>query len=184
MTRHVAFVRAINVGGHAVVRMKDLQEMFASAGCSDVRTYIASGNIVFDAPAGSVAATIRKVGASLRKALGHEPEIVVRTAREIEAIVKAVPFKNVADEPDIKLYVAFLARAPKARPKWPLVSAADGVEAIQAGGRDVFILRRRMKNGLFGIPNSFPEATLGVPATIRNWATVTKVHAMAARKPE
>src|SRR5579864_6852077 len=109
MSRHVAFVRAINVGGHAVVRMKDLQKMFASAGCCDVRTYIASGNIVFDAPPGSVAANIRKVGASLGKSLGHEPEIVVRTAREIEAIVKAVPFKSVADEPDIKLYVAFLA---------------------------------------------------------------------------
>jgi uncharacterized protein (DUF1697 family) len=183
MSRHVAFVRAINVGGHAVVRMKDLQGMFASAGCCDVQTYIASGNIVFDAPAGSVAANIRKVGASLRKALGHESEIVVRTAREIDAIVKAVP-KSVADDPDIKLYVAFLARAPKARPKWPLVSAADGVEAIQAGGRDVFIVRRRMKNGLFGIPNNFLEATLGVPATIRNWATVTKVLAMAVRKPE
>ena len=184
MTRHVAFVRAINVGGHAVVRMTDLQKMFASAGCCDVRTYIASGNILFDAPAGKVAASIEKVGASLRKHLGHEPEIVVRTASEIEAIVKAVPFKSVADEPDIKLYVAFLSRAPKPRPKWPIVSVADAVEAIPAGDRDVFIVRRRMKNGLFAIPNNFLEATLGVPATIRNWATVTKVHVMAARKPE
>ena len=108
----------------------------------------------------------------------------MRTAREIEAIVKAVPFKNVADEPDIKPYVAFLARAPKPAPTWPIVSIADAVEAIPAGGRDVFIVRRRMENGFFGIPNNFLEATLGVPATIRNWATVTKVHAMASRKPE
>ena len=184
MSRHVAFLRAINVGGHAVVRMKDLQDMFASAGCRDVRTHIQSGNVLFDAPAGSVAARIKKVGVSLRQAIGHEPEIMVRTAHEIEALVKSAPFKHVAEDPDIKHYVAFLSRTLKTKPKWPLVSATEAIDAIGMSGRDVFLVSRRKSNGLFGLPYNFLETELDASATIRNWSTVTKVLALAARKSE
>jgi uncharacterized protein (DUF1697 family) len=111
MSQYVAFLRAINVGGHAVVKMSDLRDAFAAAGCKGVRTYIQSGNVIFDSWAGDQAAILQRVRVKLRNLFGTEPDILFRTVREIESIVRRTPFKDFAAEPDIKLYVAFLSLA-------------------------------------------------------------------------
>jgi len=76
MHRHVAFMRAINVAGHARVRMSDVRDAFAAAGCRKVRTYIQSGNVIFESPPREAAAILRRVQPTLRHALDEEPEIV------------------------------------------------------------------------------------------------------------
>src|SRR5687767_13657343 len=116
---HVAFVRAVNVGGTGIVKMADLQKAFTAAGCRNVRTFIASGNVLFDAPGGVEALRpriLKRVGALM----GAQPVIVFRTLREIEAIVKAAPFGALADEPAVKLYVMFMAAKPPRKPAFPL----------------------------------------------------------------
>src|SRR5713101_2792487 len=103
MNQYVAFLRAINVGGHAVVKMTDLRDAFAAAGCKGVRTYIQTGNVVFDMPEDKTDAALRKVRGRLNKLLGHEPGVVVRTLRELEGLIKSAPFKDVEGEPGVKL---------------------------------------------------------------------------------
>lgn len=181
MNTQIAFLRAINVAGHAIVKMSDLREAFRTAGCRDVRTYIQSGNIIFTPPAADIAAVNRKLQAVLLELLGTEATILYRSAGEIEELVHRDPFRIVQTEADAKRYVAFLARPPAGRPKLPLCSSREGLEAFQMVNLDVFVVSRRMK-GRFGFPNNFIEKELGVPATTRNWSTVRRIAELVAQR--
>ena len=175
--RYVTFLRAINVAGHATVKMTDLKEAFVSAGCLGVTTLIQSGNVIFESTEKDTAALFQNMRAQLGDLLGGEPEMITRTVRELERMEERAPFKRLKAERDAKLYVAFLSRAPssKLKPKFPLVFQKEELEAIAMTDREVFIVSRRKKNGFFGFPNNFIEKELGVSATTRNWSTVTKI---------
>ena len=175
MNTYVAFLRAINVGGHAKVKMSDLKHAFVAAGCKDVRTYIQSGNVIFEAPAGDTTALIQKIQIKLNELLGTEAAVVYRTRREVEGVVRAAPFKDIETTTDMKLYVAFLSQTPRSNPRLPLLSPKEALEAVQVKHFDVFIVSRKKKNGGYGFPNNFIEKAFGVPATTRNWSTVTKI---------
>ncbi len=175
MSNYVAFMRAINVAGHASVRMSDVRNAFAAAGCRNVRTYIQSGNVIFESPARDAAAILRKVRSKLRKVLNTEPDILCRTVGEIEELVRRAPFKDLEAEPGVKLYVAFLSQSPRSKPRLPLVSPKEALQAVAMSDREVFVVSRRKKNGFFGFPNNFVEKELGVSATSRNWSTITEI---------
>ena len=95
---------------------------------------------------------------------------------------QAAPFKQSKPGSDAKLYVAFLARKPTRRPQFPLLLPKEELEAVAMTDREVFIVSRRKKNGFFGFPNNFIETELGVPATTRNWSTVTKIVEVLKRR--
>ncbi len=175
LKKYVAFLRAINVGGHAIVKMEDLRGTFVAAGCRKVRTYIQSGNVVFELAERDPARVLRAVRVKLGKKLGVEPEIIFRAVGDIEGIVRRDPFKDFGGEQDVKRYVAFLSRKPETRPRFPLVSSKEALQAVAMRGCEVFIVSRRKKNGSYGFPNNFIEKELGVSATSRNWSTVTKI---------
>jgi uncharacterized protein (DUF1697 family) len=175
MQTDVAFMRAINVGGRAIVKMTDLQDAFASVGCKNVRTYIQSGNVVFDVREDHAPALFLKIPRMLRDALAVEPMVMFRTARELERLVKADPFKKVEPEPSAKLYVTFLSQKPQGNVSFPLVSVKEALEAVAMKNLDVLTVSRRKKNGFYGFPNNFIEKELGVSGTSRNWSTLTKI---------
>jgi uncharacterized protein (DUF1697 family) len=175
MSQHVAFLRAINVGGHASVKMTVFKRAFAAAGCKDVRTYIQSGNVLFDSGGKDPAILMKRVQARLRRLVGGEATVVCRTLRELQGIVKAAPFKRLAVDRDVKLYVAFLSQRPRRKPSLPIVVPKEGLEVVKAKGMEAFIVSRRKGSGMYGFPNGLVEKKYGVPATTRNWTTVTKV---------
>ena len=175
MGKYVAFLRAINVAGHARVKMTDLKAAFASAGCRDVRTYIQSGNVLFEAPEEDRAAVFGRVGLELRELVGGEPNVLFRTQRKIERLVRRTPFKDFEGDSEVKLYVSFLAQKPKSKPSLPLLSQKEALEVIGVHSVEVFIVSRHKKNGFYGFPNNFIESELGVLATSRNWSTLTKI---------
>jgi uncharacterized protein (DUF1697 family) len=127
--------------------MSDLRDAFKVAGCKDVSTYIQSGNVIFESPEEDSAAMFRKIRVKLRDLFGSEPGILFRTVRDLEGIVRAAPFRDFHAEPGIKLYVAFLAEKTRTRPRFPLVSAKEALEAIEMKSREVFIVSRRKQNG-------------------------------------
>jgi len=175
---HVAFLRAINVGGRAVVKMTDLKAAFERAGCRNVRTFIASGNVLFEAPP-KLPATLRsRIAAELVKLFGKEPGVCYRTLDEIDALIAAAPFGRLAGDATVKLYVAFMDRAPARIPKLPMVDEKELIEITAIRAADVLIVSRRKPNGMYGFPNACVEE-LGVVATSRNWNTVTKVAVFA-----
>ncbi len=184
MKQYIAFLRAINVGGHAIVKMSDLKDAFAAAGCKGVSTFIQSGNVIFEASAQNAAAVFQRVRLKLRALLGDEPGLFFRTARQVETIVRGAPFKRYEAEPGIKLYVAFLSQKPRGKPRFPLRLPKEALEAVALKSLEVFIVSRRKKSGFYGFPNNFIEKELGVSATSRNWTTVTKIVEFARRKPD
>ena len=175
MPQHLAFLRAINVAGHGTLKMSALREVFTSAGCLNVRTYIQSGNIIFDAPSAEVRPALRRIRVALAKHLGEKPTIILRTQREFERMVRGAPFAGHRVSPTTKLYVTFLSQRPRSQPALPLKSRKEALDIIALRDREVFIVSRRKANGFYGFPNEVVERELGVVATSRNWSTVQKL---------
>jgi len=179
-TRYVAFLRGINVGGKKLIKMEDLRNVFASAGFRNARTFIASGNVIFDAPAATEpAALVRKIEKKLLKAFGHEITVILRTIDELKDVVRHDPFKKCKSARDVMRFVIFLAAEPSNKPKTPMRHASENFEVLAIVDRTAFILARRKKTGWFGFPNNFIEKELGLAATTRNWSTVVKLVAVA-----
>lgn len=177
---HIAFLRAINVGGRAVVKMTAVKSAFERAGCKNVRTFIASGNVLFDAPTKLPLSLRTAISRELVKLFGKAPGVCYRTLDEIEALIATKPFGEQSSDKALKLYVAFMDRVPAEVPALPVYVEKELVEITAIRAADMLIVSRRKPNGMYGFPNACVEQ-LGVVATTRNWNTVTKV-AVFARK--
>ena len=181
MTKYVALLRGINVGGNKLIKMADLREVFESARFKNVRTYIQSGNVIFESADTDDQAIVRKIEKKIYQALGHEVTVILRTVAELKASVKAGPFKNIESGEDVMLFVTFMASAPIKEPRLPFMIAKENAEILAIKNRAAFIVCRRKKNGMFSFPNAFFEKELGVSSTTRNWRTVYKILELAAK---
>lgn len=169
MARYVAFLRGINVGGNNMVRMEGLRLLFASLGFTNVRTYIQSGNVLFDA-----AVSPKQILAQLDRGMqqaGITAHVIVLSHGELERIVALDPFGK---RPPGKYFVTFLATDLPKGTKFPLFSKNKDVEIFVAHGSVVFSESREV-NGKFGFPNLFVEKAFKMPATTRNWNVVRKL---------
>ena len=173
MNRHVAFLRAVNVGGR-MVRMSDLTKRLVALGLQDVSTFIASGNVCFTAK-GEPEVLARRIEGDLLAWLGYPVATMVRTWSELEALAASNPFKGVARAPDAKLYVAFLWEPPTKKVRLPRVAEKSGLRLFRITGREAFMVAERLPDGKFGVPNLPLEKELGVPATTRNWNTILRM---------
>ena len=173
MIRYVTFLRAINVGGQNLIKMEELARIFASAGFKNVRTFIQSGNVIFDSRSGNSIALASKIERALQQALGYKVTVMLRTLAEIQEIVRRNPFKKIQPGADVMMFVVFLADEPQSKPKLPLISTKENFEVFDIRDRAAFIVCRRKKNGSFGFPNV--EKELGVSGTVRNITTVRKI---------
>ncbi len=174
MARYVALLRAVNVAGHARISSAELVETFAAAGALDVSSFGHAGSLLFRAPRGA-SAIVTRARDLLMQRHGERPQIVVRGARELMALVAAEPFAASGAGPTDKRYVVFLTRQPRRTPKLPLRSLPERLAAVGVRGRDVLLVSKRKPNGFYGFPNAFVEAAFGVAATSRNWSTVTRL---------
>ena len=125
---------------------------------------------------------LQAVRVTLRRVLGEEPEILLRKRRDVEGLLGAAPFTPRQASSTTKLYVTFLSRRSLVRPRLPLGSPKERLEAVAMTDLEVFLVSRRKKNGFYGFPNGFVEETLGVSATTRNWSTVKKLVELARRE--
>lgn len=187
MTTFIALLRGVNVGTGRRVPMADLRELLAGLGLGDVRTLLNSGNAVFDAP-GSTAPTparalalARAINAALQAQLGLAVPVIVKSARQLDAIADESPWAEGAGHRDAdaarRLVVCTQDAASLAalRPIEALVAAP---ETFHVGRHAAFlhcpagILESRAGAALLG--------QAGRAATTRNWATVRKLQAMCA----
>ncbi len=107
MPRYIAFLRAINVGGHTV-KMDALRQHFESLGFTGVETFIASGNVVFETESTDAQALERQIEGALHAALGYEVATFIRTTAELAAVAQYEPFATSALATAMALSVAFL----------------------------------------------------------------------------
>jgi uncharacterized protein (DUF1697 family) len=172
--RYVALLRGINVGRAKRVSMADLRALFADLGYGDVRTLLNSGNVVFSGPGAAPGAAAR-IEAALAQRLGVSARVTVLTAAELATIVAGNALLAVAGDHS-RLLVAVLAdRADRARLE-PLTEQDWAPEALALGVRVAYmwcpdgVLASRLSAAVGRL--------LGDAVTARNWATVTKLHAL------
>ncbi len=175
MTQYVAFLRAINVGGHTV-KMDALRGLFASLGFPSVETFIASGNVLFESPARDGAALERQIETELRRALGYDVAAFIRTDGELKAIADYRPFPPTQLAKATAFNIAFLKEPPDAASRKKVMGLRTEIDDFQVHGRELYWLCR-MKQSESTFSNAVLEKTLGRPSTIRGAATVQKMAA-------
>jgi uncharacterized protein (DUF1697 family) len=176
LANYIALLRGINVGGHRVIAMADLRDMFAAAGARDVVTYIQSGNVVFAHAARSAPTLAAKLAAQIAKATGFEVPVMLRTAAEWEAVVSANPFAGADTD---QLHVSFLATAPDPGVLDRFEAAAHEPERFALVGRELYMhLPDGMgRSKLVGALGKVKPIAAG---TARNWRTVLKLHELVS----
>jgi uncharacterized protein (DUF1697 family) len=174
MTKYVALLRKVNVGGNNLMKMDALRGVFQAAGLKNVRTFQQAGNVVFEGAAKNPRSIGGKIENLLSKTFNTDLRVVIFSVDELTKLAQRDPFKRV--EPgDVMLCVVFLFDEPATLPKLPLRSATDNLELIGIRDRAAFVVARRKKTGWFGFPNNFVEKQLGVTATTRQWSTLRKL---------
>jgi uncharacterized protein (DUF1697 family) len=167
--KYVAFLRAINVGGHAIIKMADLKKMFESAGLENVQTYIQSGNVVFESEADSESLA-KQIEPQLEKAAEYKIHVFVRTMREVEAIAKKPPFTPERDE---TVFVSFLNKKPDKKSQQAVLTFRSEADDFAFKERELYNLRLDREQSVFS--GNFVEKLLKMPTTVRNLTTITKI---------
>jgi uncharacterized protein (DUF1697 family) len=173
--RHVAFLRAVNVGGRSPASMAEVRAALAEAGFGVVESIGHAGTLLLDGGRRRSGDVARAVERALAARLGLETTAVVRTLAQVRAIVARAPFGPAPAASDEKRYLAFLSRPPRTRPRLPIEAPHEGLTILALAGDDVLVLSRAVGQGRSGFPNALVERAFGVPATSRNWNTVVKI---------
>jgi uncharacterized protein (DUF1697 family) len=171
---HVALLRGINVGGKNILPMKDLARIFADAGCENVRTYIQSGNVVFEAPASADVCEL--VTASIEKRFGFQVPVVIRNSAQLRKAIASNPFLKTGIDPK-SLHVYFLADTPKTAAIASLDPARSSPDVFHVLGSEIYL---HLPNGMARtkLTNAYFDSKLSTVCTARNWATVLKLSEM------
>jgi uncharacterized protein (DUF1697 family) len=174
MPKFIAFLRAINVGGH-VVKMDQLRQFFEALGFASVETFIASGNVIFEAKAKNTKALQLQIEKHLHQALGYEVATFIRTLEELDQVAKHRPFAaSEMERPGNTLYVGFIADSPAKAVSQKVAALATDVDDLKVSGREVYWL---LHTGFSDskISGAALERTLGMKATFRNINTVRRI---------
>lgn len=175
MPRFIAFLRAINVGGH-IVKMDRLRGLFESLGFSSVETFIASGNVVFETRSKNPKLLERKIESALREALGYEVATFIRTEKELADIADYKPFPQTELDAAAALYIGFLAESPDEESKQKLLAFRTEVDDFHVHEREVYWLcRTKQSESTFS--NAVLEKALGARVTFRGVNTVRRIAA-------
>jgi uncharacterized protein (DUF1697 family) len=170
MTRYVAFLRAINVGGHTV-KMTELKQLFETLDLKNVETFIASGNVIFEAASKKANELERKIEMCLHAALGYEVATFIRTTSEVAEIARYQPFKP---SDGANLYIAFLKTTPAKEAQQIIVSLKNDIDDFHFHNREFFWLCQKTSSQSEFSGAVFEKATK-IQATFRNVTTVRKI---------
>ena len=171
----IALLRAVNVGGANSLPGKDLVRILESLGLRNVKTYIQSGNAVFQGDR-KAAGLAEKISSKIQRNHGHAPQVILLRIDELERAIKSNPFPRAKSDPKA-LHLVFLASVPKAADLSGLENVRQPGEQYSLKGRIFYFWAPEGigRSKLF----SRIEKTMGVPCTARNWRTVGKLLELA-----
>ena len=177
MEQRVALLRGINVGSHKRVAMPALRDALTQAGFEHVRTYVQSGNVILSTDV-EPAELEQQLERLIAEQFGFEVDVIVRSAKELAAVVKRNPLADVAREPK-RYQVTFLAEPLERERLEQLAALATDTERFASHGRELYAWHPE------GVARSklwakLGSTGLGVKATSRNWTTVTTLLEMAS----
>ena len=176
MTVYAAFLRGINVGGQRRVTMDRLRQAFESLGFANVKTLLASGNVLFEGHRANPGRLVRRIEAKLEKTFGDEISVIVRPLEELRDLVASNPFQGIKVTPRTRLFVTFLSEKPRTTLKIPYTSPDKSFRIIGLRGRElcsVLTLGPQWAKNLRQM--NILEKEFGKKVTTRTWNTVVRV---------
>jgi uncharacterized protein (DUF1697 family) len=176
MSRQVALLRGVNVGGRNMVSMAKLRDLLERLGFEDVKTHLQSGNVVYTSGKSPDKAAA-EIEAALARDLDVQVPVLARTGAQLGEILKADPLGDVAGN-DALYLVTFLSGKPESKLIKELDPDAFKPDVFKHVGKEIYVW---CPDGVRNtkLSYSFWEKKLGVTATARNWKTVTKLHELA-----
>ena len=168
MPRYAAFLRGVSPIN---AKMPQLRAAFESGGFTDLKTVIASGNVVFTANRSSESSLQRKAEAAMRNHLGREFLTIIRSIDALRELLASDPFNEVRVKPKEKRIVTFLRERPRAKLALPI--ELHGARILSLRGREIFTAYVPHPKG--AIFMGLIERTFGTALTTRSWDTVVKV---------
>ena len=173
MNIYVALFRGINVGGKNILPMKDLVGILEGIGCEKVKTYIQSGNAVFQAKENQIKKIAEKLCSRILESHGFKPKVLLLGVTELEDAIKNNPFKTIEGK---SLHFFFLESTPIKPNLDKLANVKSNSEEFKLD-KNIFYLYAPDGVGRSKLAAKVEQA-LGVPVTARNWNTVSKLFAM------
>lgn len=179
MPRYVALLRAINVTGRNI-KMERLREIFQELDVTQVETFIASGNVIFEAASTDPVALAQQIEEHLERSLGYPVATFLRTPAQLAQVVAAIPFSpsDLSDEA-ASVYIAFAATTPTSAAQEKLLACGNAVDTFHVRQHDIYWLcQRRFSDSTFS--SARMEKMLQIPLTVRNSSTIKKLAAKYA----
>ena len=176
--RYIALLRGINLGGHKTIRMEALRACFEGLGCRKVRSYVQSGNVVFEGGEKDAARYVEEISKRILRDFGFAVPVLLRTSAELRRIIRQNPFLNQPEIDHSKLHVTFLSAAAPKSAADDLKVLAETPEQFHIRGREIYLY---CPNG-YGrtkLSNNAIEKKLRLEATTRNWRSVQALSALA-----
>lgn len=175
MMKYIAFLRGINVGGHKKVKMEELKKTFEALGFENVKTLLASGNVIFSAPPENESTLVQKIEKKLETAFGHEIGVLIRKIETLQKLAEANPFAGIEVTPQTRLYVTFLAEKSSSSLKIPYETPDRNFIILSATGSEVCSVLTLSPDSRTVDLMSILEKEFGRKITTRNWNTIQKI---------
>ena len=173
MPRYIAFLRAVNVGGR-IVKMDALRGHFEAEGFTNVETFIASGNVIFDTKAKASPALEARIETALKKALGYDVPAFVRPLADVVAAAERTVFPEAAVATAGVLLVGFLRAPLDAAAKARLTALNSDLHQFTTAGAEVYWLLRMKQSESKITPGQIERALRG-PTTMRSIVSLRKL---------
>ncbi|WP_026564689.1 DUF1697 domain-containing protein [Bacillus sp. UNC41MFS5] len=174
MTIYIALLRGINVGKNNRIKMADLKNLLETIGLEKVKTYIQSGNVLFEASDDS-ARLSQRLEEEISKTFGFPVPVILRTAEEYEQIIRNCPYSMESLKEGESIQLAFLADEPSQEKIEYLRSFKSEPDECFINGKEVYLYLRQ---SILDSKLAAQLPKLEVPATVRNWKTVIKLSTM------
>lgn len=177
MAQYIALLRGINLGKHHKMLMTDLRSSFEKSGYTEVKSYIQTGNVLFNCEKEEQAVLSKKIQEQIFIDFGFEVPVLVRKAKDMNTLIEDNPFLSFEDAKPEHLHITFLKDRPKSDLLDKIKSFDSFPDQFQIRGKVVFIYcPRPYRETKLG--NQFFEKQLKVKASTRTWKTILKLSEM------
>lgn len=177
MNTYISMLRGINVSGQNMIKMGDLKSLYESLGFLNVRTYLQSGNVVFDSPASDYLELSNTIAAQIKQTLGFTIPVFIRSGDDFGWVLANNPFINDRHEDLTRMYVTFLFQKVDVDKIKNLAAPANVTDEFIFGENEIYLFCPD-GYGRTKLNNNFFEKKLNTPATTRNWNTVNALYQM------
>lgn len=181
MKTYIALLRGINVSGHKIIKMELLRRVLSELDFENIRTYIQSGNIIFESNSSDIAKLEKQIATKIEEHFGFAVPVAIVTPEELLAVINKNPYRKESLSDTTQPYVSFLSEIPKSE-FLEVLKAIDFKEDSFISIDKTLYLWYVNSAGNSKLNNAVIESKLKLRSTARNWKTVLKLYELATAK--